>query len=126
MCPSRPERIRICASQDLPEGAHLKLSVSYDGQPTSVLVFRHGGHSRAFKNLCVHMPRALDCEEDMIFDKSGRYLRCSMHGIVYDPVSGESLSDICYGQRLTDVEIEEDADGIWITDRHVSALVEAP
>jgi len=122
MCPTRPEHLYVCASQDLVEGAHIKLTVAYDSQPTSVLIFRHQGRSLAFRNLCVHMPRTLDCEEDMIFDKTGRYLRCSMHGIVYDPVSGESLSDICRGQRLTDIEVEEDENGVWITDRHVAAL----
>ena len=68
----------------------------------------------AYRNLCVHMPRTLDCEQNTIFDASGRYLRCSMHGIVYDPMNGESKSDICRGQRLTAIDVVEDGDGVWI------------
>jgi nitrite reductase/ring-hydroxylating ferredoxin subunit len=116
------DRVWICASNRIAEGAYLKAQVRYDGEPVSVVVFRHGGQCRAFKNLCVHMPRALDCEQDMIFDATGRYLRCSMHGIVYDPVSGTSLSEICRGQRLTSIDVVEDEQGIWLVDRHVRPL----
>lgn len=65
------------------------------------------------------MPRELDCENDMIFDETGQYLRCSMHGIVYDPLTGESLSTLCNGQRLTSVRVMEDETGIWIKDRRL-------
>lgn len=114
--------IRICAGADLTEGGFRKVQVTYDSQPATVLVFRHGGRSLAYLNRCVHMPRTLDCAADTIFDRSGHYLRCSMHGIVYDPMSGESLSEICRGQRLTDVELLEDGEGVWIVDRHVRAV----
>lgn len=117
-----PDRIWICPSDRIAEGAYLKALVRYADEMASVLVFRHGGQCRAYKNLCVHMPRALDCEQDMIFDLSGRYLRCSMHGIVYDPVTGASLSEICRGQRLTSIDVLEDDLGIWLADRHVSPL----
>lgn len=117
-----PNRVWIGPGDRIAEGAYLKEYVRYDGATVSVVVFRQGGQCRAFKNLCVHMPRALDCEKDMIFDASGRFLRCSMHGIVYDPVTGESLSEICRGQRLTAIDVAEDEDGVWLVDRHVTPL----
>lgn len=123
MPPNGPLRIWVCPGEQIAEGAYLKVQVCYDDQPLSVVVFRHGGQCRAYRNLCVHMPRALDCEQDMIFDASGRFLRCSMHGIVYDPVSGVSLSEICRGQSLMPVELVEDDGGIWLVDRHVSRLL---
>lgn len=116
------DRVAVCRSDQIAEGAYVKAQIRYDGEPVSVVVFRHGGRCRAFKNLCVHMPRELDCEQDVIFDASGRYLRCSMHGIVYDPVSGSALSEICRGQRLTAIEVIEDERGIWLADLHVSPL----
>lgn len=118
-------RVWVCLSEQLAEGAYLRVDVAYDGESISVVVFRHKGRCGAFRNLCVHMPRALDCEKDMIFDASGRYLRCSMHGIVYDPVTGESISEICHGKRLTPVGVVEDATGVWICDRHVQPLAAA-
>jgi nitrite reductase/ring-hydroxylating ferredoxin subunit len=65
------------------------------------------------------MPRRLDCESNVIFDETEKLLRCSMHGIVYDPVTGASVSSICNGEKLTSIEIEENQKGIWITDRRV-------
>lgn len=119
---SEPHLVWICSSTQLPEGSYRKIQVAHDGQHTPVVIFRYQGRCLAFKNQCVHMPRALDCEEDMIFDATGRFLRCSMHGIVYDPVSGESRSEICHGQRLTAIGTREDAQGVWIDDHHVTAL----
>ncbi|MBX3679450.1 MAG: Rieske 2Fe-2S domain-containing protein [Rhodocyclaceae bacterium] len=116
------QRIRVCASGELVDGAYLRLAVAYDSEPIMAFVFRHRGTCLAFRNLCVHMPRELDCEKSTVFDASGRYLRCSMHGIVYDPLSGESMSEICNGKRLTAIELAEDAEGVWIVDRRVKAL----
>lgn len=122
---SRKTRIWVCESADLKEGGYRRISVLYMQKPSSVIVFRLNGESRAYRNLCVHMPRALDCEEDMIFDPTGRLLRCSMHGIVYEPKTGTSLSEICTGQQLTPVKIEETEDGIWICDKRVMPVDEA-
>jgi nitrite reductase/ring-hydroxylating ferredoxin subunit len=71
------------------------------------------------------MPRELDCQKDMVFDESGKFLRYSMHGIVYDPVTGESLSTMCNGEKLTPVRIQEDDAGIWIKDKRVKPLTTA-
>lgn len=116
------KQLWVSASEQLLEGAYLRINFVYAGNPSSVLVFRHKGTCLAYRNLCVHMPRELDCENDMIFDASGKYLRCSMHGIVYDPATGVSLSTMCNGERLTPVRIFEDEQGIWIKDKRVKPL----
>ena len=68
------------------------------------------------------MPRPLDCEQDLVFDPSGRYLRCSMHGIVYAPETGTSISTMCEGQRLRAVAVYEEGGDVGIADFRVSAL----
>ena len=122
---SADTRLWVAASDQLAEGAYLRIAVAYTGEPISVLVFRYQGRCLAYRNRCVHMPRELDCENNGIFDATGRYLRCSMHGIVYDPLTGASVSAICTGERLTSIDIVEDATGIWIEDRRVSPLTPA-
>lgn len=112
-------RIWVCTGEALTEGVHRRVDVLYAGAPDSVLVFRFQGRCYAYRNQCVHMPRRLDCERDMIFDAAGRYLRCSMHGIVYDPCTGESLSTLCSGERLTAVRVLEDGQGVWLNDKRV-------
>ncbi|MGB5734851.1 MAG: Rieske 2Fe-2S domain-containing protein [Thiohalocapsa sp.] len=121
---ARP-RIWVCRSEELEEGDYKRVEVAYAKAPCSVVVFRYEGNCLGYRNLCVHMPRRLDCEKDMIFDDAGRHLRCSMHGIVYDPVTGESMSAICAGEKLTSVKVEEDEVGVWIFDKRVKPLLEA-
>jgi nitrite reductase/ring-hydroxylating ferredoxin subunit len=118
-------RLWVATSEQLAEGAYLRLAVAYTGEQISVLVFRYKGRCLAYRNRCVHMPRELDCEKSGIFDTTGQYLRCSMHGIVYDPLTGESVSSICNGQRLTPIGIVEDEAGVWIEDVRVRSLMPA-
>jgi nitrite reductase/ring-hydroxylating ferredoxin subunit len=118
-------RIWVCRNDELKEGGYRQVEVAYANEPSSVVVFRYQGTCLAYRNLCVHMPRRLDCEKDMIFDDTGKNLRCSMHGILYDPVTGESISTICTGEKLTRVKIQEDAEGVWILDKRVNPLDEA-
>jgi nitrite reductase/ring-hydroxylating ferredoxin subunit len=117
-----PTPFPICPSQQLGEGRHLKVGLIFEGRREECLVFRYQGRSYAYINRCVHMPRPLDCEKDLIFDTTGRYLRCSMHGIVYTPETGTSVSTMCEGERLQSVAIYEAAGEVGIADFRVSAL----
>lgn len=119
---SNDDRLWVSTCAQLAEGNYLRKDVEYAGDHISVVVFRYKGKCMAYRNLCVHMPRKLDCEENTIFSANGQYLRCSMHGIVYDPMTGESVSAICNGERLTPIGIMEDAEGVWIKDRRVQFL----
>lgn len=119
MALAQDRRVWVCPPGEPGEGDYRRVDVRYAGEPCSVLVFRLGGVCRAYRNRCVHMPRALDCEQDMIFDSTRRYLRCSMHGIVYDPETGASLSTLCQGERLTAVRLVEDTGGVWLADKRV-------
>lgn len=114
------KRIWVCQSEQLVEEAYQRIEVNYAAKPSSVIIFRWQGQCLAYRNLCVHMPRELDCEKDMIFDATKKNLRCSMHGILYDPITGESISVLCQGERLTPVKVLEDEEGIWIVDKRVS------
>jgi nitrite reductase/ring-hydroxylating ferredoxin subunit len=122
---SGDQRLWVASSERLVEGGYLRMDIGYAGEAISVVVFRYQGECLAYRNLCVHMPRRLDCEKDMIFDASGRYLRCSMHGIVYDPNTGAALSEICTGKRLTPITVREDGEGVWIDDRLAKPLTGA-
>jgi nitrite reductase/ring-hydroxylating ferredoxin subunit len=116
------QRIWVCHGEQLDEGQYRRVDVLYASALDSVVVFRFRGECLAYRNLCVHMPRRLDCEKDMIFDDSRQRLRCSMHGIVYDPLTGESMSEICRGDRLTPVRLQEDEEGVWICDKRVAPV----
>ncbi len=115
-------RFPFCASEALAEGCHRKLKMTFEGREEECLLIRFGGICYAYINRCVHMPRPLDCEKDLVFDHSGRYLRCSMHGIVYTPETGTSVSTMCEGEKLRPVSIYEENGEIGIADWRVSAI----
>ncbi len=93
----------------------------FEGREEECLVVRFDGKVYAYINRCVHMPRRLDCELDRVFDTTGRYLRCSMHGIVYTPQTGASVSTMCEGDKLRAVEAYEENGEVGIADFRVSA-----
>jgi nitrite reductase/ring-hydroxylating ferredoxin subunit len=117
-----PTQFKCCPSSALTHGSHRKVKIIFEGREEECLLVRFNGLCYAYINRCVHMPRPLDCEKDLVFDRSGQYLRCSMHGIVYSPETGTSVSTMCNGERLKSVRVYE-ADGeIGIADYRVTSL----
>lgn len=82
MSSARPQR--ICASDALRELDSYCFSVQCWGKHRDAILIRHAGEVYGYLNQCTHMPRRLDCEDPRVFDDSGRFPRCSMHGIIYD------------------------------------------
>ena len=115
-------KMAVCASEALAEGQHLKLKIRFEGRDDECLVLRFEGKVYAYINRCVHMPRRLDCEQNSVFDHSGRYLRCSMHGIVYAPATGTSLSAMCEGEQLRAVDVYEEGGEVGFADFRVAAV----
>jgi nitrite reductase/ring-hydroxylating ferredoxin subunit len=115
-------RIAVGPSGMLAEGGHLKLQMLFEGRPEECLFVRFDGKVYAYINRCVHMPRRLDGEEDKVFDHTGRYLRCSMHGIVYTPETGTSVSAMCEGDQLRAVAVYEEDGEIGIADFRVASV----
>jgi len=121
---ARERWIEVCANQALPERGFLTLDILlYGGEIAPCLVFRFKGRVFAYRNQCVHMVRRLDGEQRRIFDEAGELLRCTMHGIVYQPETGESLSTLCKGEKLTAIKVVENEGRIFMADKRVSAII---
>jgi nitrite reductase/ring-hydroxylating ferredoxin subunit len=116
----RDKKLLVCASGALAEKQYLVLDLLYQGETHSSIVFRFKGKVFAYLNQCVHMPRRLNCERDTIFDAQQELLRCSMHGIVYQPETGQSLSTLCQGDRLQALRLNETDGNIYINDKRVA------
>jgi nitrite reductase/ring-hydroxylating ferredoxin subunit len=107
----------ICRSAALAELNSYCFAVQYRGERRETILIRHSGTARCFLNQCRHMSRRLDCEHRHVFDETGKYLRCSMHGIIYDPVDGLCQSEICAGKYLTRLKIVETNGSIYLQDK---------
>jgi len=112
-------KLAVCASADLDDRQHRIVPLLFKGEPHTAILLRHEGQVYAYLNQCVHMVRRLDCMHDAIFDEGRERLRCSMHGIVYDPTTGESLSVLCAGEKLEALRSTELDGQVYITDKRV-------
>ena len=113
----RPFSELICLGSQVPELGKFSFAVLYRGIRREAILVRFKGTVYGYLNQCVHMPRPLDCEQSHVFDETGQYLQCSMHTICYDPVSGESLSEICAGKKLTALQVSEEGGWVYLVDR---------
>ena len=114
--------IPICADKQLQEFAKFPFTVFYRDEKREAFLVRFKGTVYGYLNQCVHMPKALDCEDENIFDESGRYIRCSMHSICYDPVSGASVSELCAGKKLTALKIRAEGEWLYLADKRAAWL----
>jgi nitrite reductase/ring-hydroxylating ferredoxin subunit len=116
-------KLLVCDSAELADRQHRIVPLLFKKQPQTAIVLRYEGQVYAYLNQCVHMARRLDCVHDAVFDEQQGHLRCSMHGITFDPTTGESLSVLCAGERLESLRCEEIDGQVYLIDKRVTALM---
>lgn len=110
------QRIALCASADLEEGARaVAFDVVYAGQTCRAFAVRFEGQPYAYLNRCTHVAMEMDFQPDQFFDDTGRWLLCATHGAVYSPDTGECAGGPCRG-GLVKIDLSE-TDGVvhWHT-----------
>ena len=112
----------VCTYQELHEAGYLMWEIKFKNQPVSAIIFAFEGIAYAYINHCMHMHRPLNCEQDAIFDETGKYLRCSMHGFIFDPKTGECQSPVCFGQHLQALRLEEIDDTLYFAEKHLQLI----
>lgn len=112
----------ICTRHELNESSYLTRKIYFKKKPVSVLIFAFEGIAYSYINHCMHMHRPLNCERDAIFDETGLYLRCSMHGFIFDPKTGECQSPVCFGQRLQALRLEEIDGTLYFAEKHLTLI----
>ncbi len=108
--------------EDLRHVSYLTRKISFKGQTTSALIFLFNGQAYSYVNHCMHMHRPLNCEQDAIFDDTGKYLRCSMHGFIFDPTTGECQSPVCLGQRLQALRLQQHDGILYFAEKHLTPI----
>jgi nitrite reductase/ring-hydroxylating ferredoxin subunit len=105
----------ICASDQLVEaGRGLRFVARYLGATAQAFAVRHRGVARGYLNRCAHVPVEMDYELGEFFDQEHRYLICSVHGALYDPVDGACLLGRCNGRGLIAVELVERDGAVYL------------
>lgn len=118
----KPQFKHICSQQQLVDHDYLIKKIAYKKQPYTAIVFYFEGKLYAYLNYCMHMQRRLDCQQDNVFDMERKRLRCSMHGFVFEPTTGECFSPVCLGEKLTVLKVLEMDGQIYFSDKHVQVI----
>lgn len=117
--PARPAALPLCDSDLLSErGRAHSFDVLQWGQPTRAFALRFEGRVVAYLNRCAHVPTEMDWQEGEFLDRDKRYIMCSIHGAVYDPLSGRCVTGMCGRMGLIKIEVEErDGQVYWYPSR---------
>lgn len=107
----------ICAAAELQDGGRawrFEIAQADGVPPLPAFAVRYRGKVYAYVNACRHIPVELDLRDGEVFDLSGHYLVCSMHGACYEAHTGYCVSGPCRGQRLIAVPVFEQDGNICI------------
>jgi len=112
---------RLCESAALEErGRAVVFDVLHYREPAHAFALRFDGRVVAYVNRCVHVPTEMDWQPGEFLDSEREFIICSMHGAVYEPLTGRCAGGPCGRGRLTVIEVEE-RDGVvyWHPSRDV-------
>lgn len=114
----------IASIEEVKSKPYRVVNILLKNKPCTALVFYFQDQPYSYLNDCMHMHRQLNCEQDTVFDESGRFLRCSMHGFVFEPTTGECQSPVCYGERLRPIKLQEQDGMLYFAEKHLRLPME--
>ncbi|WP_244884527.1 Rieske (2Fe-2S) protein [Marinagarivorans algicola] len=100
---------------DNPASNSQTLGVNMDGE--HYIVVRQAHIFTAFINRCPHLHIPLEWQAHHFLDPDTELLRCSTHGALFIPSSGECVSGPCAGDTLQSVNIQRIADTLVLEDQ---------
>jgi nitrite reductase/ring-hydroxylating ferredoxin subunit len=104
----------LCAASDVTEGQPALVRLTH---ASSIIVLHlANGALAAYRNECPHMGIELDWDARRLMTRNARYLQCTGHGALFDPVSGVCVRGPCMGEALTAVPVRLD-DGMVVLEQ---------
>jgi len=122
----QPQGLELCESEALKErGKALSFDVLQYGQPARAFALRFDGQPVAYLNRCAHVPTEMDWQEGEFLDGDKQYIMCSIHGAVYDPLTGQCVTGMCGRAGLHKIEVQErEGKVFWYPSRDTCAAFE--
>ena len=111
--------LHLCASAELAEKgrAHV-FDVLHYGQPARAFALRYEGRVVAYLNRCLHVPTEMDWQPGEFLDSGKEFIMCSIHGAVYEPLTGRCAGGPCGRGKLTAIDaFERDGQVYWYPSR---------
>ena len=91
---------------EIPEPGARSISYAEEGQQWEGFVVRFAGEVRAYENHCPHTGANLNWSDDQFFELDHKFLQCSLHGALFQPLSGECVWGPCVGKNLKSLPVK--------------------
>jgi len=100
----------LCPVESIPaEGA-----IEIIREDMRLILVRWHDQVRAYTNRCPHARLPLNWQPDDFLSYDRLYLQCSMHGALFDPLSGLCLAGPCRGRKLESIPVRIEQDKVWL------------
>lgn len=107
---------KICNFNSLAELSCKEFTVNNDTSPKDGFLIYYKKHCYAYKNSCPHTGANLNWQEGQFFSFDGRFLQCSLHGALFEPVSGLCVRGPCLGQSLMPIAVVIENGNVFVAE----------
>lgn len=108
----------ICALEELGDPGARGFTLGEGEWPLRGFVVRRGETIRAYVNHCPHAGFPLNWQPDVFLAPGGQWIRCVMHGALFEIETGDCVSGPCMGHGLQPLGIQV-RDGYVVLDDDV-------
>jgi nitrite reductase/ring-hydroxylating ferredoxin subunit len=111
--------LALCGSGELVEkGNAFVFDVLRFREPARAFALRFDGQVVAYLNRCLHVPTEMDWQPGEFLDSGREFIMCSIHGAVYEPLTGRCAGGPCGRGQLAVIEVfERDGRVYWYPSR---------
>ena len=103
----------LCRRDELAEGQAREVSTA-TGE--DLIVLRHRGELRAYRNRCPHTGVGLNWLPDDFLTDDGEFIRCASHGALFRLEDGFCVYGPCRGQSLLPVAVIEQGEDLLLAE----------
>jgi nitrite reductase/ring-hydroxylating ferredoxin subunit len=106
---------RICALDELPDGASRGFEVECDGDVIEGFLVHYCGAVYGYRNQCPHSGANLNWLPDQFLDPDGQLIQCTLHGALFRIADGLCLRGPCVNQALQPLRVEVVKGEVWVS-----------
>lgn len=109
-------RQKICDFSSLAELSCKEFVVNKAGLSKDAFLIYYQQHCYIYENSCPHTGVNLNWQEGQFFSVDGRFLQCSLHGALFEPVNGLCVSGPCQGESLKPVNFVLEDGAVFVAE----------
>ena len=107
--------ITLCHSDEIPEDD----ARGFDLPQGKLFAVKKKGKVYLYLNCCPHLNLPLEWEPHAFLDSEALYIKCSNHGAMFIPESGECIQGPCLGDALWSIAFQSEDGHILISEEEL-------